>query len=255
MQNTDEVVPVILVMNEENWLPYCLESVKGRFGRYVIYDVGSEDRTRDIISWFIDTEGKNAKIVYRKLPFVEPIVQGTFRNSMIADALADWYMILDGDELYTPKSLDSLILEMENMKNWYIAANKTYGIARRVEVAGGMKEAYGQDLNLSHHRIYHRKMTWEGTHPGEEATVTQNKRNEHWFSKDVICYHFHNCKRSSLDEKVPKRMKRRTQGTYHRGELTPIDILDILPILQKRIEDFPVCPELENLWEKSNDKV
>lgn len=245
MLKTSELVPVILIMNEEFFLPYCLESIKGRFEHYVIYDVGSEDKTRDIISWFIDTS--KANVTYRKLPFVEPIVQGTFRNAMIADARTNWYFIVDGDELYTPESLDTLIEEMENMKEWYTSKNKTYGVVRRVEHTGDLTQAYGQDLDISHHRVYHRKMTWTGTHPGEAPLITQNRRNEHWFSKKVVCHHFHNCERSSLDAGVPKRLKRRSQGTYHPGDSKPIDIFATLPMLKKPIESFPVCSILREL--------
>jgi len=241
-------VPVIMVMNEENWLPYCLGSVQGRFDRYVIYDIGSQDRTWDILSSFIETEKKTSEIFFRRLPFCDPSIQGIFRNSMIAEARSEWYFILDGDEVYTPQSLDALADEMVNMKKQYEEHGKTYGIVRRVEVMTDLKTAYGQKLDLKHHRVYHKNMIFTGTHPGEIPLVTQKPRNEHWFSKDIICYHFHNCKRSRLDENVPKRIARRKKATYHRGEATPIDIFEKVPLLKGRFEDFPVAPELNALW-------
>ena len=39
------LTPMILAMNDCFWLPYSLESLRGRFNRYVIYDAGSEDGT------------------------------------------------------------------------------------------------------------------------------------------------------------------------------------------------------------------
>jgi glycosyltransferase involved in cell wall biosynthesis len=244
---TDEVVPLILVCNEEYWLPYVLESIKGKFGRYIIYDVGSVDTTRQIISWFIDSSPKEVDIHYRKLPMCEPVVQGTFRNAMIAEARSEWYMLVDGDEIYTPNSLHALIDEMDNMKEWYISKNRSYGVVRRVEITEDLSNSYGQDLHVSHHRIYHRKMTWVGTHPGEAPLITQNRRNEHWFSKKVICYHMHNCSRSTKDEEVPSRIKRRSQGTYHPGEVAPMNLLAKVPILRQPIENFPVSPTLAEL--------
>ena len=52
MERTDKITPVILVRNDAYWLPYCLKAVQGIFSRYVIYDIGSEDGTKDIIHQF-----------------------------------------------------------------------------------------------------------------------------------------------------------------------------------------------------------
>ena len=248
MKRIPDLVPVILVMNEEFWLPYCLLSVQGRFDRYVIYDIGSLDKTWEVISSFVEAEKSNAEIFYRRLPFVDPSIQGIFRNSMIAEARSEWYFILDGDEVYNPESLDALSDEMVNMKRQYEENGKTYGIVRRVEVMTDMKTAYGQNLDLKHHRVYHRDMIWTGPHPGEVPLVEQKKSNEHWFSKDIICYHFHNCRRSHFDEDVPKRIERRKKATYHRGEATPIDILKRVPILKGRFDGFPINPDLNQIW-------
>ena len=248
MKRIPDLVPVILTMNDEFWLPYVLASVQGRFDRYVIYDVGSEDMTWEVIQSFVEAEKAAAEIFYRKLPYCAPEIQGIFRNSMIAEARSDWYFILDGDEIYNPEALDALADEMENMKHQYEENGKTYGIVRRVEVMTDMKSAYGQNLDLKHHRVYHKDMIFVGPHPGEAPLVEQKKKNEHWFSKDVICYHFHNCNRSRLDEMVPKRIARRKKATYHRGEATPIDILQKVPLLRGKFNEFLTCPELEVLW-------
>ena len=70
MITTDELVPVILLCNEEYWAPYMFESIKGRFERYVIYDVGSCDETKKVIEWFIDTRVEGTEIFYRELLFI-----------------------------------------------------------------------------------------------------------------------------------------------------------------------------------------
>lgn len=239
-------------MNEEYWLPYCLEAANGHFGRFIIYDIGSQDSTRDVIDWFI--KRTDAEVWYRPLPFVPPRVQGTFRNSMNAETQADWYFILDGDEIYSPEGYDALIQEMENMKEMYISKGRTYGVARRVEVDTDLLNAYGQDLKVSHHRVYHRKMVFTGPHPGEAPLITQTKKTDHWFSKEVVCYHMHNCQRSRLDQDVPKRIQRRMRGTYHPGDKAPIDILDKIPLLRTQIDSaFLVNPALEYLWQKDHD--
>ena len=241
MLRKHRLVPVILNMNDEFWLPYSLHSLSGFFNKYVIYDVGSTDRSKEIIDWFYQKEKNNADFVIRYLPFVDPVVQGTFRNSMIAEADSEWYFIVDSDEIYNPDDLRKINLEMcHNHTN----ENTPYGIVRRVEVVEGFNKAYGLDTNLSHHRIYHNTAYWKGTHPGEEPVRKQNQHTEFWIP-DVTCYHFHNTARSSKDADVPKRIQRRSQATYHRGPLLPFDALKEVPILRTWFEDFPRNPSLQ----------
>lgn len=238
------IVPVILNMNDEYWLQYSLMSLAGHFDRYVIYDVGSTDRSKDIIDWFVQKEKSRADFFVRYLPFVDPVVQGCFRNSMIAEADRDWYFIVDADELYKPEDLRKIV---NHMADDSVLAKRPYGMVRRVEVVEGLDKAYGTTEDRPHHRVYHRTAYWQGTHPGERAAkFKQFEPNEFWI-RDVTCYHFHNTNRSSKDSEVPKRIERRGQATYHRGELLPIEVVKDLPILLNRYEDFPVNPSLKRI--------
>lgn len=245
MMKIKGLVPVVLVMNEEHWLPYALESTRGYFDKYVIYDVGSTDRTRDIIHWFVQTN-PDVEFHVDLLPFVPPIVQGKFRNSMIAETQSDYYFILDGDEVYTKEGLDTLRFEfaaMQCQKEFH--PDVVYGVIKRREFKSKLKLSYKK--LRKHHRVYHRTAVWGGTHPGEYPLIAQNNETEFGII-DTVCYHFHNTIRSSKEEEVPKRLERKRQKTYHPGnELEQINLLDILPILRKPIEDFPVNPSLKEL--------
>lgn len=53
--------------------------------------------------------------------------------------------------------------------------------------------------------------------------------------------------RSPDDEKVPGRLARKDQATYHRGETEKADLFEALPILRKPIESFRVNPVLETM--------
>ena len=244
------LVPVILNLNDEYWLQYCLAALSGHFPRYVIYDVGSTDRSKDIIDWFVQKEKSRADFFVRYLPFVDPVVQGCFRNSMIAEADSEWYFIVDSDEIYKPEHLRAIQNAMFYQQcDAYgnLRLEKPYGLVRRVEVVEGLDKAYGQTENRKHHRVYHSSAYWKGTHPGEvAANFKQEDKYEFWIP-DVTCYHFHNTNRSSKDSEVPKRIERRAQPTYHRGELLPIEVVKDLPILLNRYEDFPVNPSLKKV--------
>lgn len=235
------IVPLILVKNEEYWLPFCLESVAGQFERIVLYDIGSEDNTPNIIQWFVDKEKDNTEFFVRLLPHCDPTIQGIFRNSMIAEARSDWYMILDGDELYNPADIEFIKNQVEAAME---EANKLYGMFRRIEVSHDLKQQY--DRQRTHHRIYHRTAIFKGTHPGERPFYAQTPEWEVDFPF-IKVWHFHNATRSPFDSKVPSRIKRRSQHTYHPGNLITLDLLKEVPILKKPIENFAVSPELKEL--------
>ena len=236
------LTPTILVMNDAYWLPYVLESLKGRFNRYVIYDAGSEDGTENIIDWFIQTE-KNATFFVRKLPFAVPSIQGCYRNSMLVEAETDWTFMVDGDEIYSAESLDVLQYQFNLTTNFDSDSTK-YGVVDRQELGTNLLHKYSE--LRTHHRLYRRNAYFMGSHPGEVPRYKQKEKNEFRFD-GVTCYHFHNALRSPLEGSVPKRLDRKTQGTYHPGELVPFNLLDELPILRKPIEAFQVSPDLEKL--------
>lgn len=248
MQNrTIDLVPLILTKNDEYFLPYALNCIKGRFSRYVIYDVGSEDNTKDILNWFIDSEKKEADIFSRFLPHCEPEAQGSFRNAMFAEARSDWVFILDGDEVYSDLAMDKLIESMTDMKRAYEESKgqKIYGVCRRREFSPDLLSAY--DRLRGHHRVYHRTAIFTGNHPGEDPLVTQDERTEHSLSRLVITNHFHNTQRSKFDTNVPSRIKRRGKPTYHPGELTEFNLRVELPVLENRINGFPQSSAVELL--------
>ena len=234
------LTPTILAMNDAFFLPYVLESLRGRFSRYIIYDAGSEDGTENIIDWFCETE-KDAEFFVRKLPFAVPPIQGVYRNSMLVEAETEWTIMVDADEVYHPSSLDMLWSQFGLINS---LDAPLYGVFKRVEMASNLLHRYTDER--THHRLYRRSAYFRGSHPGEVPVHKQRPNNEFHFS-DVTCYHFHNALRSPLEGSVPKRLDRKAQGTYHPGELVPFNLLETLPMLREPINGFAVSPDLEKL--------
>ena len=126
---------------------------------------------------------------------------------------------------------------------------KRYGVVQRTEIDRSLIHRYNE--TRTHHRLYQRTALFVGNHPGEAPFYNQKARNE--IDVDgVMCYHFHNALRSPLDTSVPKRVDRKSQSTYHPGELVPFDLLETLPLLKKPIEAFQVSPDLEKLQNAFN---
>ena len=240
----------VLVKNEAFWLPYTLVQTEGHFDRYVIYDVGSTDGTKEIIEWWVERMKDKAEIFTRLLPHCPPEVQGTFRNSMALEGDRPVYFMLDGDELYSERDLKQIshaagILSFINKENSRIK----YGVIQRTEVTGDLMYAYKE--RRTHHRLYVRDAWFEGTHPGERPRYQPNDKNGSNFP-DIMCWHMHNTLRTSDETDTPGRIKRKSQRSYHPGnEKEPLGLrlLDTLPILRKPIENFPVNPMLQLLQE------
>ncbi len=89
---------VMIVKNEEEMLPGCLEAVRGAVDELVVVDTGSTDRTVEIARSF------GAKVV--EFPW-----NGSFsdaRNCSLDHATGDWIVYLDADEHLVPEDAPRL---------------------------------------------------------------------------------------------------------------------------------------------------
>jgi tetratricopeptide (TPR) repeat protein len=89
---------VMIVKNEEEMLPGCLEAVRGAVDEIVVVDTGSTDRTVEIAESF------GAKVV--EFPW-----NGSFadaRNCSLDHATGDWIVYLDADEHLVPEDAPRL---------------------------------------------------------------------------------------------------------------------------------------------------
>ncbi len=78
----------MIVKDEENFLPTCLESIKDNVDEIIIVDTGSTDRTVEV------AEKYNANIYYH--PWEDSFSKA--RNYSLSYATCDWILILDADE-------------------------------------------------------------------------------------------------------------------------------------------------------------
>jgi tetratricopeptide (TPR) repeat protein len=89
---------VMIVRNEEEMLPGCLEAVKGAVDEIVVVDTGSTDRTVEI------AESLGARVI--DFPW-----NGSFsdaRNCSLENATGDWVIYLDADEHLVPEDAKNL---------------------------------------------------------------------------------------------------------------------------------------------------
>jgi GT2 family glycosyltransferase len=88
----------MIVKNEEKYLVRCLKSVRDIVNEIIIVDTGSTDRTRDIATVF------GAKLF--DFPWTGDFAVA--RNYSLDQAIGDWILILDADEVISGRDFDEL---------------------------------------------------------------------------------------------------------------------------------------------------
>lgn len=88
-----------LVKNEENFIEYSLRSVMNFVERVIVFDTGSTDKTVEIVRG-LATEFPD-KIIFEEKGKCDKARHTDLRNEMILKTNTDWFMILDGDEVWT----------------------------------------------------------------------------------------------------------------------------------------------------------
>jgi len=88
LENRSTICACLIVKNEEELLPNCLESIRGWVDDIVVVDTGSTDRTVEIAREY------GAKVYFKEW-------EGSFskaRNYSISKATGDWILYIDADE-------------------------------------------------------------------------------------------------------------------------------------------------------------
>lgn len=98
----------MIVRNEDQWIWYAISSVINFSSQILIYDTGSCDKTIDIIKTFPQN-----KIVFEKKELVDPQQITTLRQEHLIRTKSDWFVIVDGDEVWPKKSIEELINTMD----------------------------------------------------------------------------------------------------------------------------------------------
>ena len=96
----------MIVKNEEQNLPKCLRSAKPVVDEIIIVDTGSTDKTKDIARAF------GAKIY--EMEWKDSFAEA--RNHSISKASGQWILVLDADEVVSPKDYDQVPKIVENGK-------------------------------------------------------------------------------------------------------------------------------------------
>ena len=97
-----------LVRNEDRFIYFAIMSVINYVDKIIIYDTGSTDDTVKIIKHII-ASGYENKILFEEKGVSDRNKIGLLRQEMIEKTDTDYFMILDGDEIWWKKTIEELI--------------------------------------------------------------------------------------------------------------------------------------------------
>lgn len=93
-----------IVKNEDRWIWYAIKSIIDFVDKIIIFDTGSTDRTVSIIKSI-----KSPKIIFKQKGNVTRKSLVALRRQQLALTKTNWFMLLDGDEIWPKKNLKNLI--------------------------------------------------------------------------------------------------------------------------------------------------
>lgn len=99
---------IILTLNEELNLTYCLQSVKDLASEIIIVDCGSTDKTKEIAERF------GAKVVFHEFKNQAQQFNWALDNLEIQN---EWILRLDADEFLTQELRDEIMETLPNVEN------------------------------------------------------------------------------------------------------------------------------------------
>jgi tetratricopeptide (TPR) repeat protein len=140
----------MMVKNEEELLPGCLDSIRDWVDEIIVVDTGSTDRTIEI------AESYGAKI------FNQPW-EGNFskhRNYSTSLASCDWIFIIDADERFDAKDVPLLKQTIDSGDFQVVSVNvfNKYGSVEHKITSVNSTRFFRRDLNLQYEGIVHNSL-------------------------------------------------------------------------------------------------
>ncbi|MEK7514042.1 MAG: glycosyltransferase family 2 protein [Patescibacteria group bacterium] len=100
-----------IVKNEERWIKSSLLSIIESATEILVYDTGSTDKTIKLIQSI-----NSPKIKFKQFNAINRKGLVVLRNQQIKETKSDWFLILDGDEIWPEANLIQLIKAMQKAR-------------------------------------------------------------------------------------------------------------------------------------------
>lgn len=207
-----------LVKNEERYLWYAVMAIIDHVDKVLLWDTGSSDHTVEIIQEIKKIKGE--KVDFREVGSVDPVKFTEVRQKMLDETKSDWFLIVDGDEIWWEDSIKKVVETIKNDESGLeMIISPYYNIIGDIyhyqEEAGG---GYYIDNHSGHINIravsrnipglhLEKPHGQQGFYDGERVLIQERPVKNRQFL-DFPYLHFTNMRRSfsaKEDKNVPKR--------------------------------------------------
>lgn len=222
-----------LVKNEENYLWYSVASITPFVDKILLWDTGSTDKTLAICKELENSFPE--KISFRQVKQESAADFTKVRQEMLDETQADWFLILDGDEIWWEDSIKKVIekVNSEGTRLESIVVRMIYPVGdifHRQEEKAGKYELVGRKGHISLRGINRKIPGLSSLNPhgtwgwvDENRTMIQKRDPRKISFVDVPYMHFSLMPRAgdrAHDAKVIKRLKKLK---FELGESFPKD--------------------------------
>lgn len=191
-----------LIKNEENFIEKSVESVLEFVDKIIIFDTGSIDKTVEIVK---KMAGKYPeKIIFEEKGLRDKKGHTELRNEMIAKTATDWFMVLDGDEVWTKRAMSEAVQIINSEKAecilapFYLCVGDVYhayfkkGSFHMLDRVGNITVRFFKNV---------RRIHWVGIYESDSLFDSENKifftKENSIFLKNKF-WHLTHLKRSSV---------------------------------------------------------
>ncbi|TSC90501.1 MAG: Uncharacterized protein G01um10145_173 [Microgenomates group bacterium Gr01-1014_5] len=116
-----------LVKNEARFLWYSVMSVIKHVDQLLLWDTGSTDGTIEVIKSLIKVD-KDKKIKFRNYGEVSTQTFPQARQEMLDATKTDWFVVVDGDEVWWEASISRLVSKIRNQESIESIIVPTYNL-------------------------------------------------------------------------------------------------------------------------------
>lgn len=252
-----------LVKNEARFIWYSLNSVVKWVDRLRIIDTGSTDNTVAIIKKFIRNYENPPKIIFEQYSSKDKFDEKEYRDQMLSADIKsgdiDWFLIVDGDEIWWNKSIEEVIKtikkEGDKIESIIVPVRNLVGdmYHYQEEVAGKYQF---ENLPRGHYNLRAFSKNIPGLYSKGEYGVfgwydKDNKTiQERGSSKvrfiDLPYIHTTHLRRSNLRLSDWEVIQRKKKYKYEIGISFPRDFYYPEVLFRKKPDD------LEDIWQRTN---
>ncbi len=191
-----------IVKNEENYIWYALTSVVAFADKIIVFDTGSSDKTVSIIK---ELQVHYPNIIFEEKGECDQKRHTELRQEMIERTMSDWFMILDGDEVWSRRGMEEIMRVMSTedtecfIAPFYLCVGDVYHYSKKGAYTLRGKVVHATPRLFKNNKGLH----WSGSYNHDAICDNEGRKV---FEKEKVVFlqekfwHLSHLRRSSIDD-------------------------------------------------------